>query len=154
VTAAHRTLLIAGALSGLLACDDVVPQVGALQTGACDPRDSNPDQEISFTRHLLPVMTRPLGMGGCSCHLPQSAVSIGVELGGVNASSYDSLRRGGVNSGTRIIVPGDPCASIIVQKVSETPPFGSRMPLDGPPFLNAAERQALHDWIAEGAQNN
>jgi hypothetical protein len=38
-----------------------------------------------------------------------------------------------------------------VQKISAAPPFGARMPLDGPPFLSASQIQVISDWIAEGA---
>jgi hypothetical protein len=35
-----------------------------------------------------------------------------------------------------------------------TPPFGSRMPYNGPPFYSPEDRAVLRDWIAEGARNN
>jgi len=54
----------------------------------------------------------------------------------------------------KIVVPGQPCASILYLKVDEAPPFGARMPLDGPPFWTEDEIQRLHDWIAEGAGDN
>jgi hypothetical protein len=38
--------------------------------------------------------------------------------------------------------------------VGEAPPFGARMPLNGPPFLDERDRQLLADWIAEGADDN
>jgi hypothetical protein len=41
-----------------------------------------------------------------------------------------------------------------VQKLESTPPFGSRMPLDGPPYLEDAEVLLIRDWIAEGALDN
>jgi hypothetical protein len=61
---------------------------------------------------------------------------------------------GGFHSGAQIVVAGDPCASIMYQKLSDAPPFGSRMPLNGPPFWTDDELQLLHDWIAEGASDN
>jgi hypothetical protein len=59
-----------------------------------------------------------------------------------------------MNSGTRIVIPGKPCDSIIVQKLGLAPPFGARMPYNGPPYLSAAELQLIRDWIAEGALDN
>jgi hypothetical protein len=41
-----------------------------------------------------------------------------------------------------------------VQKTSNAPPTGNRMPSDGPPYLTPSERQLLSDWIAEGAHDN
>ena len=57
-------------------------------------------------------------------------------------------------TGRKIVVPGDPCRSIILHKLSATPPFGARMPLDGPAYLSTEELLLVHDWIAEGAEDN
>jgi hypothetical protein len=43
---------------------------------------------------------------------------------------------------------------MLIQKLGAGPPFGSRMPLNGPPFWNSDELKLLHDWIAEGASDN
>jgi hypothetical protein len=112
----------------------------------CDNRDSDPLTVVSFSANIRPLMNRT--PGGCApCHL-------GRATSGGDWSSYQSLRRGGTNSGARIVVTGEPCSSIFFQKLGRTPPFGSRMPLNGPPYFSAEERQLVHDWIAEGAQNN
>jgi hypothetical protein len=148
-------------LCALAGCDITYePEVGPLQAGEVDAGvgsnepapslsrcvDSDPLTPVSFSTHIRPLTTR--SPGGClSCHgtNPTSGFSIG---------SYESLRRGGINSGTKIIVPGDPCASILPQKLGVAPPFGARMPYSGPPFYSAAELTLVRDWIAEGAQNN
>jgi hypothetical protein len=112
----------------------------------CDNSDSNPDVAISFGRDVRPLQAR--SPGGCGpCHL-------GRITSGLDQSSYEALRRGGAISGTQIIIPGKPCNSILLQKIGRTPPFGSRMPFNGPPYFTADERQIIHDWIAEGALNN
>jgi len=50
------------------------------------------------------------------------------------------------------VLAGEPDSSYVLQKVvSATPKNGSRMPLDGPPFLSTSEIQVLTDWIADGA---
>jgi len=116
---------------------------GPQTTGKCG--DSNPGAAVSFSHDVRPLTTR--SPGGCGCH--QASTTSGFNLG-----SYESLRRGGMISGTHIIVPGDPCASILVQKLGLAPPFGSRMPYNGPPYFSATELQLVRDWIAEGAQNN
>jgi hypothetical protein len=115
--------------------------------GACDNRDTDPNKPVSFGKDIRPLQTRsPNGCG--PCHLRVGGTS------GFDQTSYQSLRKGGINSGARIIIAGDPCNSIMYQKLGRTPPFGSRMPFNGPPFWTAEERQLLHDWIAEGALNN
>jgi hypothetical protein len=142
-------LLAAG---GCLA--DVEPDVGALRAGTCMSRDSDATHDVSFARDVLPLFQRPGGQGGCTCHQPSNRSTPGIDQSGLSLDSYRSLLRGGNNSRDAIVVPGDPCASIIVQKVSSAPPFGTRMPPGGPPFMTPAEIALLADWIAEGAHDN
>ncbi|MFN0250926.1 MAG: hypothetical protein ACKV2T_28895 [Kofleriaceae bacterium] len=144
----------------LAACDYIAydPEVGLLHAppdamapadgaapmpGACG--DSDPSLTVSFAAHIRPLTTR--SPGGCSCHASSSTA-------GFNLGSYESLRRGGMHSGTSIIVPGKPCESILVTKLGVAPPYGARMPYNGPPFFNAAELTLVRDWIAEGALDN
>lgn len=143
-------MIARAALLALVAAGcSVVPDVGPRLAGICDDTDSRPaGKPVSFVGDIQPLILRP--MGGCGCHLN----GIGTQLAGLNLSSVSTLRMGGFNSGTRIVTPGDPCSSIMYQKVSDDPPFGSRMPLNGPPFWTAAEIQLLHDWITEGANDN
>jgi hypothetical protein len=119
---------------------------GVTNPFGCDNSDSDPTVAVSFAQDIRPLQTRV--PGGCSpCHL-------GRITSGFDQSSYVSLRRGGTNSGTQVIVAGKPCDSILLKKIGRAPPFGSRMPFNGPPYFTAAERQLVHDWIAEGALNN
>lgn len=148
-------LIAVAALAAAAGCVvDVIPDVGPELAGTCDSADSDPETDVSFARELRPLFDRPRMMGGCSCHTPTNGMPSGIELGGLSLGSVQSLRQGGRNSGAGIIVPGDPCSSVLVQKLGETPPFGARMPLDGPSYLSASERQLIHDWIAEGAEDD
>lgn len=108
-------------------------------------RDSDPEAAVSLALDVRPLMFR--SPGGCGCHA--SGVTSGFNLG-----TYERLLSGGSNSGTGIIVPGAPCDSILVQKLGPTPPFGSRMPFNGPPYFTAEELTLVMDWIAEGALDN
>lgn len=139
-----KALVCVLALASGCAIEDA-PEVGSELTGRCDNADSAPRTPVSFAAEVHPLMTR--AMGGCTCHQ-------GRQTSGLDISSYASLRRGGINSGDRVIVAGDPCGSILLQKISETPPFGSRMPLNGPPYLSPDQIQLVHDWVAEGALDN
>lgn len=112
-------------------------------TGSCT--DSNPMVSVSFSRDIRPLLQK--SPGGCGCHSANAT-------SGFNLGSYEALRRGGQNSGTRIVVPGKPCESILAQKLGLAPPFGARMPYNGPPFYSAAELALVRDWIAEGALDN
>ena len=117
---------------------------GFVSTGTCT--DSNPSAMVSFSLHVRPLTTK--SPGGClGCHGASST-------SGFSLGSYDAMRRGGQTSGTRIIVPGKPCESVFAQKLGLAPPFGARMPYNGPPYFTAAELTLVRDWIAEGALNN
>lgn len=132
------------ALAGCL--ESVGPDLGP-ELPACSPADSDPDLAISYQAD---VVTKILQRYCYSCHTNDG---VGITIGGFDMSSYTALRAGGTNTGTDVIVDGDPCNSVIVQKLGEAPPFGARMPRGGP-FLDVAERQLIADWIAEGAIEN
>lgn len=130
----------------------VEPEVGEPVALECDPADSDPERDVSFDDDILPLLQRPPSAAGCSCHDPTQRSPIGLERSGLDLSGYRQLMRGGATSGTDIVVPGDPCESVLLMKVGDAPPFGSRMPLSGPPHLSPTEVQLVHDWIAEGAR--
>lgn len=143
------------ALLGLVACiAEVEPDIGPARAGACKSEDSNPDTTVSFRNDVLPLFERPFGQAGCSCHMPSSRRTSGIDATGFDVSTYTSFTRGGNASRDTAVVPGDPCGSLVVQKVSSAPPSGSRMPSDGPPYLSPKEIALLSDWIAEGALDN
>jgi hypothetical protein len=114
-----------------------------MTAGKCD--DSSPMVSVSFSRDIRPMLSK--SPGGCTCHSSNTT-------SGLNLGSYENLKHGGMNSGTRIIVPGKPCESILPQKLGLAPPFGARMPYNGPPYFSAAELTLVRDWIAEGALDN
>jgi len=131
-----------GPLSGM-ASSGADSGTGPVAVGACT--DSDTETAISLALDIRPLMYR--SPGGCSCHASSTT-------SGFNLGTYDRLRRGGNNSGERVIVPGSPCDSILVQKIGPTPPFGSRMPFNGPPYFAPQELTLVKDWIAEGALDN
>jgi hypothetical protein len=149
-------LLFAIALAG--GCYDVIdpldPMVGEPLSERCANQDSDSDTDVSFSRQILPVLKKQNVAVGCNCHQPSDPNPIGLEQGGLDLSSHMSLLRGGNNSRANIVVPGQPCDSILWQKISAGPPFGARMPFNGPPFLDDETRQLFSDWIAEGARDN
>ena len=51
--------------------------------------------------------------------------------------------------------PGNPAASYLLEKVrGDAGISGSRMPLDGPPYLTSQQIAGLAAWIQAGAPNN
>jgi hypothetical protein len=143
-----RGLIFAVVCVGVLGCvNEIEPEVGALTAGVCKSDDSDPDNEVSFEQTILPHLQM-----GCTCHNPMgSGVSIDSTMFAV--ANYASVRRGGANSHEKIVIDGDPCNSIIYQKLSSGPPFGSRMPISGP-YWSRSDLLLLHDWIAEGAHDD
>ena len=149
-----RALLPALLLLGGCAFEE--PEVGPPLAGNCESEDSDPDVNVRFSLDIRPLMNRPRGEAGCSCHQPSAGSSTpsGIDQSGLDLGSVEKLRRGGRNTGADLVVPGDPCASVLMHKIAGAPPFGSRMPLDGPPYLAPEEIQLISDWIAEGAVDN
>jgi hypothetical protein len=139
------------ALSLLLACagcsSALTPDVGPAIAGVCKNDDTDPGLDISFHDDVLPLLTN-----GCSCHNPAKGGGA-IPLTGFSIESYDKVMRGGAKSGEDIVVPGDPCSSVLLQKLGEAPPFGVRMPSFGP-YLSKSELALIHDWIAEGAHDD
>jgi len=150
-----RVLLVVlmGAL-GTSCLSELEPDVGDLRAGTCQSEDSDPTLDVSFSKEILPLFQRSGSLGGCTCHQPANRSTSGIDQSGLSLQNYVALMRGGNTSQSNIVVPGDPCASVIVQKVSNAPPYGSRMPPGGPPFMSPEEIGLLRDWIAEGAHDN
>ena len=162
-----RMLLVSllGPLLWVAACqviDDAryKPKVGPLvpdaqaSTGACPIvpgdtcGDSNPSVDVSFSHDIRPLFSRTTG-GGCMMHAQMLTMPNVL----FDMSTYSSLRKGGYFSHDKIIVDCKPCESILVQKLSDPPPFGARMPMVGG-YWSEQEMTLLRDWIAEGARDN
>lgn len=134
--------------------DQLGPEVGAKQFNTCVDEDSDPSVSISFETDIRVGIFSRAEIHCVKCHTPGGATPIGLQLGGLDLSTYETLEHGGFHSATTIAIPGKPCESTIVQKISAAPPFGARMPKDGPPYLTAQDAQTIVDWIAEGAHDN
>ncbi|HTJ42486.1 MAG TPA: c-type cytochrome domain-containing protein [Kofleriaceae bacterium] len=132
--------------------DSLAPDVGPIAHAPCTDDDSNPDRDVHFAADLHDGIFASETFHCVRCHTPSGATPIGYEVTGLDLSSYDTLTAGA--RGFAVVVPGAPCASVLVQKLGEAPPFGGRMPLDGPPFLTDDDLQLVADWIAEGAREN
>ena len=137
----------------LAACTDALaPDVGPIAHAPCVNDDSDPGRTVSFQSDIRAAIFEGDEYHCVHCHTPDGPTPLGLEVGGLDLSSYSSLLAGA--RGNPVVVPGQPCASLIVQKVGDAPPFGGRMPLDGPPFLDDGDVQVIADWIAEGAHDD
>jgi hypothetical protein len=145
--------VLASAAAGCIA-ETLAPEVGEVRAGLCQPDDSDPERDVSFAEQIQPLFERPFGQAGCGCHQPSGRRASGIDATGLRLGGYADLMRGGDQSADTMVVPGDPCESLVLQKTSNAPPSGARMPSDGPPYLSPREQLLLHDWIAEGARDN
>ncbi|GAB4523664.1 MAG: hypothetical protein Tsb0020_42000 [Haliangiales bacterium] len=142
-----------GPLSGCL-LDGVAPEVGEQLVDDCSNEDSDPGTPVDFQRDIVERIFMRDSTGCLQCHAPNAPSPIGFQIGQLDLSSYDELRAGGLIGRSQIVVPEFPCDSILLQKVTASPPFNARMPQNGPPYLADEEIQLIHDWIAEGARSN
>lgn len=146
------------------ACLDFTPTVGSRpltdeeraarrDAGTFEVGEAGPT--VSFARDIRPLIKRnandPDAKGCYPCHDGRAAKHVGVDLGGLDLSTLGKLREGGGTSGSKVVVPGDPGASAIVQKLRGSYPYGTRMPKSGPPFWSDYEIGLVEQWIAEGA---
>lgn len=140
-----RFIVVSVVLAGCLS--EIEPDVGPVIAGQCKNEDSDEDVDVSFSDEVLPMLQM-----GCGCHDPKSG-GFAIDTTGFSIGNRSEVLRGGNKSGDKIVVPGDACASILVQKCSEAPPFGARMPISGP-YFTRSEMNLLRDWIIEGAHAN
>jgi hypothetical protein len=155
----------------LIACSELDPNVGqwrvelasdAAAEDVVELEGGDDDAEpgtVSFRDDIRPIIMRTkdqataLGVGrGCMpCHDGKAAVHAGTALSGLDMSTLGSLRRGGGSSDTRIIVPGKPDESAIVQALRGQYGFAARMP-KGSPYWQEEEMRLITTWIREGAR--
>jgi len=131
--------------------------LSALIVAACAGEGIDPSGSTSTTSSkgpsLLGQIQTDILQPTCArsgCHDPLTK-SLGVDLSSAEAS-YDSLV--GVPAtcnGAIRVVPDDPDASYLLDKLGTGGTFcGSMMPLGGP-SLDGAQLQLIRDWIAAGA---
>jgi len=130
------------------ACSAIQPEVGE-RLAACVDADSDPATPVDFKTQIRPIIDgRVAGPRPCAeCHYAsRRPEGVSSQL---NLETLVSLRKGGARSPDSTVVRGQPCRSVIVQKLRGT--FdGGRMPLGGP-YWSPEQIQLMIDWIAEGA---
>lgn len=154
----------------LCACSSLDPNVGPPyveppSTGEAgvtsDGGESDGEEDVDpagvvFWRDIRPLMERgamdtPKGCKGC--HYSTEARHVGTDLSGLDVATLGALRRGGGSSGTRIIVPGKPDESALVQALRGTYGYANRMPKGGTSgYWTTEEVQKVADWISQGAR--
>ncbi|NIA24939.1 MAG: hypothetical protein GWP04_05155 [Gammaproteobacteria bacterium] len=116
----------------VLTTDQIEDLVGFVRTLAGGPTTAS--EEPTFVADVKPLFDTACSM----CH---------GTLGGWDASGYQSTMTSGAHA--PVIVPGDPNASILLQKLLGAQEFGGPMPPSG--GLSDAQIQMIEDWISNGA---
>jgi hypothetical protein len=103
---------------------------------------------ISFQKDVTPILKKYC----LPCHDEDNKSKLSME-------SYELLIKGGKHGPP--IVGGEPEKSILLRKLSDTPPFGEQMPLarrrkspGSRKELTKEEFQVLYNWIKQGALDN
>lgn len=124
----------------------------------------NAKTHVSFSTNIYAPIIQPICQ---ACHVPGHPDGFGFMDLSVPASDVVNLRWVNVpadmgagppqlcqSSGFLRVVPGNPAASLVYRKISETtPPCGMQMP-EGGPFLPPDQQALFFDWITQGANDN
>jgi hypothetical protein len=94
---------------------------------------------VSFSRNVLPLFE---AYGCAGCHGGTN---------GLTVTSVPQLLQGGSHGPA--VVPGNPDSSLVIRKISSSPPFGDRMPQGGP-YLPDTTVAVIRSWISDGAKDN
>lgn len=130
----------------------VVLLVGFSSVMAGQSREETKDTSgaVSYKEKVLPIVNKYC----LPCHAAESENRSQLSL-----DSYALIMAGGKH-GPAVMI-GKPEESLLIQKLSEKPPFGDMMPLarrrqskEPPRRLTAEELKILADWIAQGAKEN
>ena len=135
--------------------EDVIVDAGESEGGEGDTDSEPPPGGVSFKNEIRPLMDRPSSRTepkGCkSCHYRTEANHVGLDLSALDVSTLGSLRKGGGSSGSRIIVPGKPAESVLVQVLKGQYGFANQMPKNGP-FWPKEWIGIVETWISQGAK--
>ncbi|NGP87889.1 c-type cytochrome domain-containing protein [Fodinibius halophilus] len=120
-------------------------------TGPQDDDDNNPppddpDRLVSYSEDIQPIFSGNCATSGCH--------DAGSQKSGVNLSSYNAaLNSTGNQYGKKVIDPGSPDNSPLMDKIEDNPDEGSRMPPNGS-ALAQAEIDSIRAWIEDDAPDN
>lgn len=95
----------------------------------------------------------PNGCDSAFCHGNAGELNLSLDSG------YESLMGGAAKgpecvgkTSKKRVEPGDPDASLLVEKLMDKPSCGARMPLSPQPPVTAAQLELVRAWITDGAK--
>ncbi len=131
--------------SAIIAAAGLALLVGCADEGA-DPISPGGSGDIYYARDIQPLWDRDCTgchVAGGEAGLDLSAGHSHADLVGVPAAGYAADR----------VAAGDPAASVLYGKLTDTGQFGGPMP-DGGPALSTADLELVRRWIADGARDD
>ncbi len=143
-------------LSDLLSNTEYFIRVSVLDGGGLQ---SDPSDELAVTtlvslRRDVEIAVYANKCATSSCHAGAGAAAgLNLSLGWSYDSTVDKDAISGVGAGKKLVLPGDPAASHLVERIESTVE-GVRMPLDLSVFLSEQEIDTIKLWITQGALNN
>ncbi len=143
-----RAMLIAAVVVAAAGCDEKLRDIAG----------PTPNLEPTFSAIQRDIFNAPdsAGRPACTgCHNAQGAPFAGrLNLTGAGAYAQLVNTASANKPGATRVLPGNPDASYIIQKIEGTPGIvGQRMPMNGP-FLTPGQIAIIRRWIQEGALNN
>jgi len=95
------------------------------------------------------IFTPTCATAGCHTGLMPAA---GQDLSDSDASFNNLVMMPSNQSALMRVMPGDPDASYLIEKLEQDMPAGGlRMPRNGPPYLDQADIDVIRQWITDGA---
>jgi len=108
-----------------------------------------PTTETSYTADVQAIYDMSCATTA-ACHVPGGAAPVDLSA---DASWFLTVNQPATESAKDYVVPGDPGASFLFDKITGAPGAGTQMPLDEPP-LPESQIETIRRWILEGAQLN
>src|SRR5688572_20857892 len=117
--------------------------LGVLAAGIISAQTPAPIQpKIDFNRDIRMTLSKCL-----TCHGPDS----GEGAAGLRLDTFAGATKK-LESGSTAIVPGDPKASTLVERINSTDEYSVMPPPEAHKDLTADEKKLLEAWIAQGAE--
>ncbi|MBC8256821.1 MAG: T9SS type A sorting domain-containing protein [Candidatus Marinimicrobia bacterium] len=111
----------------------------------CDAETCSEEPVFTDVDYLTDI--QPIFNANCTAYCHSGG---GGYTGGLDLTSYENLMAGDSDNGP-VVIPGDSENSILIQKLSDNPPFGNQMPDGYPPYLDPSTIALIAAWIDEGA---
>ena len=106
-------------------------------------KSKTPSKIVSFKDDVVPIIKTYC----MSCHAEEKMSPSELDM-----DTYEQIMKGGKHG--VVIVPGKADSSFIIQKISQTPPFGDPMPMKRKTPFPEDTLKILKTWINQGAKDN